>query len=915
MGKDPVCERHDTDSLCGGDYRCVWHDSNSTNQSSVPGQDTLISTGDGANPIKGPQQTAVLEHGCNERSKEYTVCPWLPGQDDLQNCSGQIWGMCTAAAKTHPTCNATARVCNSCSKTPSCAACSNVHFRAKDQSCSSTLTECKEKNALAVEADTSGVGLCTSPCGSRKICNECLNDELCQWDTNNKFCTAREAQSLLKTDTTNVTQCPVPCNSHTNFTQCETHSKQCDWCESTQTCYSSEGTTTEYAMGQCFKWPGKDITNAVCSRQKDCGACLNTPRCGWCSADGAHGKGVCELGTVADPGNATELFLGFERSGCAKMPNKSLSSLLNTTSTTTTTLTTTTLPFVRSENMTNITNATNKNKTIYNHSWNWWDCPDVDECEAGLDKCGLNSTCHNEDNRLWNTSDLGYHCTCHPDFRLEDDGITCTPRCDKYGCVHGICVKRDTCECDLGYHGRNCSLDCGCNKHSTCTNGTGFCDKCMNNTYGEFCDFCLPGFHGNGTANSGPYKGYCEPCADVCNGQSSSCKQHTRDPGPVCRNCTNNTHGEYCEQCDTGYFIDPVLQRNARDLCKAGTITGKTSDGKKPWPQCTANYIHQRMDVHSQCVLCQCNGHAAVCDGMTGEGCNCQNNTVTDTTANSECAKEQAINGTCYSLQCSSCPLKNSEDVKTTGDPSGNAFCYLITNIDMLVTKKIKPTEIHAYQADPRYTNLDMRVFVEGNVMNAIAFYVTASDKAGGRLFADAFGVNTSRLPPNKVIFSEPTGFSGRQSVTIAHEDFDFENTKFYINIVGRENVPGTEDLQEYRLFYTQPRLKLDLVVFFTVFFSVFYLLIVLAAYPVYLKALRMARQLEVDEAQQMRVMATRPMAGLMTLLTDRIVMGKQAEIVALLQSENKLPATPIAYQPMQYVFLYLELHTCFCTF
>ena len=155
--------------------------------------------------------------------------------------------------------------------------------------------------------------------------------------------------------------------------------------------------------------------------------------------------------------------------------------------------------------------------------------------------------------------------------------------------------------------------------------------------------------------------------------------------------------------------------------------------------------------------------------------------------------------------------------------------------------------QIHAYQAEPRYTNLDMRVFVEANIDAAVSFYVTASDPVGV-LFGDASGVNTSRLPPQQMIRAETDGFTGRQSVTIEYDRFNFESTRFYIHILGRPGVPPAEDELEYRLFYTQPRLKLDLVVFFTVFFSVFYLLIVLAAYPVYLKALRMARQLEVDE-------------------------------------------------------------------
>merc|ERR1712086_434815 len=303
-------------------------------------------------------------------------------------------------------------------------------------------------------------------------------------------------------------------------------------------------------------------------------------------------------------------------------------------------------------NFTNASNTTNQTDMNYTYSWNWWECPDVDECKSAVDKCGTNATCHNEDNRMWNASDNGYHCTCHPDFRLQTDGFTCNPRCDKFGCVHGTCVKRDDCACNLGFYGKNCSFDCGCNQHSTCSEGPGRCDLCQNNTFGDVCELFLPGFHGNGTQGTGPYNGHCKPCIDVCNGHSTDCNQHVGDPGPVCRNCTNNTHGEYCEKCTAGFFLDPDLQSAAHQACKEGEITGKLSEGEV-WPKCTENYVQDKLEVHSKCVPCQCNGHASLCDGTTGEGCNCQNNTVTND--DETCKNERKANGSCYNLQCSSC--------------------------------------------------------------------------------------------------------------------------------------------------------------------------------------------------------------------------------------------------------------------
>lgn len=60
-------------------------------------------------------------------------------------------------------------------------------------------------------------------------------------------------------------------------------------------------------------------------------------------------------------------------------------------------------------------------------------------------------------------------------------------------CVHGYCSEVDnyTCICDLGWTGADCSVNCGCNNHSTCLAGVGLCDKCYNWTYGQHCEHCL----------------------------------------------------------------------------------------------------------------------------------------------------------------------------------------------------------------------------------------------------------------------------------------------------------------------------------------------------------------------------------------------------------------------------------------
>ena len=41
------------------------------------------------------------------------------------------------------------------------------------------------------------------------------------------------------------------------------------------------------------------------------------------------------------------------------------------------------------------------------------------------------------------------------------------------------------CKCNLGWTGPACDIDCGCSFHSTCSQGVGVCDQCLNYTSGD----------------------------------------------------------------------------------------------------------------------------------------------------------------------------------------------------------------------------------------------------------------------------------------------------------------------------------------------------------------------------------------------------------------------------------------------
>lgn len=132
---------------------------------------------------------------------------------------------------------------------------------------------------------------------------------------------------------------------------------------------------------------------------------------------------------------------------------------------------------------------------IPNAKWAYAQCPDVDECGLGIDDCHVDAICINTDGSF----------SCHCRRGYKGDGRHYCDRTCYNDCVHGICSDKPlyTCNCDLGWTGDDCSINCGCNNHSSCSKGVGKCDECQNWTMGEHCEFCQPGSYGNATTYQG----------------------------------------------------------------------------------------------------------------------------------------------------------------------------------------------------------------------------------------------------------------------------------------------------------------------------------------------------------------------------------------------------------------------------
>lgn len=330
---------------------------------------------------------------------------------------------------------------------------------------------------------------------------------------------------------TSLGQCPIPCYARYNCSSCLDIRGRCVWCEATQQCFSFSVYTSEYQFGLCREW--LDLKSPIsptpspqdgfylpshranqcksCQSHTNCSMCLSTLSCGWCYSTENPIMGTCVQGD-------------FNR------PQMACSDVLNMT----------------------------KARWAYAH------CPDVDECGLGLHDCHKDAICTNTDG--------SFSCKCRRGY-AGDGKNNCDRTCD-HPCINGRCLgePKFVCECNLGWTGDDCSVDCGCNFHSNCTRGVGVCDSCQDWTTGENCERCLVGSYGNATGSEG-----CKKC---------DCNEHGNVTAGICNittgecHCQDNTEGWRCERCRRSYYGTPLNGEMCYYQCEArGVLTGSEGQG------------------------------------------------------------------------------------------------------------------------------------------------------------------------------------------------------------------------------------------------------------------------------------------------------------------------------------------------
>lgn len=165
-------------------------------------------------------------------------------------------------------------------------------------------------------------------------------------------------------------------------------------------------------------------------------------------------------------------------------------------------------------------------------------------------------------------------------------------------------LEVEECRCPVGYIGLSCERcapgykrdteaglylglcePCECNGHSSqCDGETGVCLDCADNTEGEFCERCAPGYVGNPAAgtpydcspDTGSSGGYYPPPPP---GNQTTCQYCNQAGTSSCANgycyCKQNVMGTRCDQCRPGTY--GLSERNP-DGCSECYCSGKSQD-------------------------------------------------------------------------------------------------------------------------------------------------------------------------------------------------------------------------------------------------------------------------------------------------------------------------------------------------
>ncbi len=89
---------------------------------------------------------------------------------------------------------------------------------------------------------------------------------------------------------------------------------------------------------------------------------------------------------------------------------------------------------------------------------------------------------------------------------------------------------------------------------------------------------------------------FCTEC--ICNQHAEDCRFNTTTLTAECINCLDNTAGDHCEMCQSGFFQDEALLLNDRNICQ-----GETYELYREIIVVTLEYAHGNINIFTLCRL------------------------------------------------------------------------------------------------------------------------------------------------------------------------------------------------------------------------------------------------------------------------------------------------------------------------
>ncbi|KAK7078722.1 Multiple epidermal growth factor-like domains protein 8 [Halocaridina rubra] len=712
-----------------------------------------------------------------------------------------------------------------------------------------------------------------------------------------------QRHSTYKVEAPSSSQCPKRCHHFTNCQAClsalgaEGGWQKCHWSPSLGECMSPSYVPLRCMGGMCglILTGGRDQCPRPCQQFKECSQCLSQPKCGWCALDTeVGGLGLCTNGRLEGPyiGRCQDLDY------TEVLANNSVTTLHQLRHNTRL------IPNAIKDSLPRVSwyydecppedECKNNHHTCDSHSQQCVDRPEGYECICAP---GYNMTEDEEciplctQGCLYGTCVEPNNCSCSFGYV----GTNCSIKCQCNG--HSDCAgpdKLDLClECHNNTMGDQCEkckaffvgdprnngqcVSCYdyCNTHANIcipeehilSNGTipmeqllevisidkikegaksdAVCFPCANNTRGNKCDNCQPGYFRGGQDT----RKHCRPCE--CNGHGTTCDQ-TWGTNCNCGNntdttCNTKTHGSATDKDD-----DKLCWQQQCSKCKESYL-GNPSNGHQCFKQ---------MSVEKEFCL----------DPFTQNNCNTEPKPL---------SSGQTV---FFAVQ----PKFMNVDIRLILDiTKGCADVYFSAREDTFVVNTNQTTWQHQVEIDGSYP-----------IAEEAAPVAYAAHSSRNYVGIDLFDPGSFAIPAKKEIVVNTTqrsvmeyhlmervaeglktfatvsrwndilivrNVSNRLVITLPQHQHDLRSEKFYVVVYGIGNENEGETFGS--IFFRQDQPRIDLFVFFSVFFSCFFLFLAVCVVVWKIKQgvdLRRARRRHVVE---MLHMAKRPCAAVTLVL------------------------------------------------